>query len=374
MKMKKITETEIISKIKSEFSEIVVPDLASNIMAKYNLRPVAEKVETKKQRRSIFNFKYAMSLAMILVISVVVVLAVTANQNPVDDGSDAIITQTSNAMAIESISALYMFSEDSDVEPVDFGGPIGEGPGTGFMPPETPPVDDQEMAVRMHRFLVLSEQMIQNTNNITIEDLESDLVGYSYKEKVTIQTYLENAIEYVFYYNITKGTIEDDDYSFEGLINYNEKAYQVSGEKSVVSDKRMLNLVVRENALNWVEVEKDLDSTENDTEYKVYNNSQVAYEATMKFERVNDNTKLNFEYRKNQFTEEFIFEKAPLEEGKGMTIRHRANSQEKEVDVYIVDGQNTQQRRYEYRFGQNEKYQFDNPFGPKEMPSDGIQN
>lgn len=36
--MKKITETEIISKIKSEFSEIVVPDLASNIMAKYNLR------------------------------------------------------------------------------------------------------------------------------------------------------------------------------------------------------------------------------------------------------------------------------------------------------------------------------------------------
>ncbi|MDD3382337.1 MAG: hypothetical protein PHT83_02360 [Bacilli bacterium] len=372
--MKKITETEIISKIKSEFSEIVVPDLASNIMAKYNLRPVAEKIETKKQRRSIFNLKYAMSLAMILVISVVVVLAVTATQNPVDDGSDPIITQTSNAMAIESISALYMFSEDSDVEPMDFGGPIGEGPGTGFMPPETPPVDDQEMAVRMHRFLVLSEQMIQNTNNITIEDLESDLVGYSYKEKVTIQTYLENAIEYVFYYNITKGTIEDDDYSFEGLINYNEKAYQVSGEKSVVSDKRMLNLVVRENALNWVEVEKDLDSTENDTEYKVYNNSQVAYEATMKFERVNDNTKLNFEYRKNQFIEEFIFEKAPLEEGKGMTVRHRANNQEKEVDVYIVDGQNTQQRRYEYRFGQNKKYQFDNPFGPKEMPSDGIQN
>ena len=121
--MKKTTKSDIINRIKSEFNSIVVPDLASDIMAKYHLRPKEAKIVKKtKVRKSIFSFKNAMSFAMLLVISLVVVLVAVNNQAPIDQGDDPseelIVTQTSNVMAIESISALYMFSEDSNIEQV----------------------------------------------------------------------------------------------------------------------------------------------------------------------------------------------------------------------------------------------------------------
>ncbi|MGI6710810.1 MAG: hypothetical protein ACOX4W_05135 [Bacilli bacterium] len=409
--MKKTTKSDIINRIKSEFDSIVVPDLASDIMAKYNLRPKEANirvVEKTKARRTIFSFKNAMSFAMLLVISLVVVLVVVNNKVGLDIGEDdPIVTQTSNVMAVESISALHMFNEDSDVEKMNFveqlsctlfpkGGPgtesgieieidpgMGPGPGMeidpGFSAPECPPQNDKEMAVRMHRFLILSEQMIQNKKAFKVEELESDFEEFAYKEKITIETYLGNCFEYTFYYNITNGTIEDDEYSFSGFIIYNEKKYDVIGIKKTTLEKSVLCLTVKADEKNWVEVEKNLNSEENDTEYKVYFNNQFSYETTMKLHKTDQETELRFEYRKNNFTEEFMFEKKPMKDGNGISIKHRSNNQEKEVDVYIVDqtndqaNTNTPKKRYEYRFGQDEKYQFDNPFRPKEKPRDGAQ-
>lgn len=405
--MKKTTKSDIINRIKSEFNSIVVPDLASDIMAKYHLRPKEAKIVKKtKVRKSIFSFKNAMSFAMLLVISLVVVLVAVNNQAPIDQGDDPseelIVTQTSNVMAIESISALYMFSEDSNIEQVGSfeqsnfveqlsfvmsakGGPTGgpgmeppteiaPGPGqeteaaSGFQPPECPPKNDKEMAVRMHRFLILSEQMIQNKEAFKIEELESDSEEYAFKEKITIETYLENSFEYIFYYNIIDGSIKDDEYSFSGFIIYNDLKYEVLGTKKTTLEKKVLCLKVidKSNEENWVEVEKDLESIENDTEYKVYFNNQFSFKTTMKFKKDKEEPKINFEYRKNDFVEEFVFERSSTKERRGISVKHRTNNQEKEVDVYIVDNQdiaqNNTRKRYEYRFGQDEKFQFNNPF------------
>ena len=201
-----------------------------------------------------------------------------------------------------------------------------------------------------------------------MEELESDSEEYAFKEKITIETYLENSFEYIFYYNIIDGSIKDDEYSFSGFIIYNDLKYEVLGTKKTTLEKKVLCLKVidKSNEENWVEVEKDLESIENDTEYKVYFNNQFSFKTTMKFKKDKEEPKINFEYRKNDFVEEFVFERSSTKERRGISVKHRTNNQEKEVDVYIVDNQdiaqNNTRKRYEYRFGQDEKFQFNNPF------------
>ena len=208
-------------------------------------------------------------------------------------------------------------------------------------------------------YLELFEQLLTQSNGLSVTTEVSDLPEYETKQMFTVTDILGNQVTYTMYYNTileSEEEMDDEDenddvddleedeqeYRIEGILIYGDVTYQIVGEHEIEGDEQELKFKSYLDELNYVESKYEVESEEVKFEFQVVTNGIVTNESNIKIENEDDELKIELEYISGSNSGEYEFK---LEEEDGKTqlkieftsiINGITTSGEAKVDV-IVD-------------------------------------
>jgi len=358
--MKKIDNNKLFDILKNDFSNIEVPDLKDQIKAKYlfNKEPIKE----PSYKPNKYRLKYLMNSLVASIAVFMVVLIIIISKHPTIPST---IDGEKNIITFEAFTAISLMS-DTSTSPLNntlADNEVNYIP-LAFNDPNTE-VD------KLNRYIPLVEQVLTINKGINITVLEeSDKSEYENQEVIEIYTALEQKIIYNFYYNVTFTDVDQgqQEFQLEGIMVNNQLEYRLEGIKKIQNKKTKISLIATLNDSTSVLVERTLVDNEEMYEYTISENG-VNSKSKMKIKNVNDELEVEFEFE-DDTSEQYSFKQVIKDGKKNISILARSgNISRGNLQVYIVDDEETGKKMYEYLNENNETFRKDRKDnGPGNIP------
>lgn len=175
-------------------------------------------------------------------------------------------------------------------------------------------------------YLELFEQLLTQSNGLSVVIEASDLVEYETKQVFEMTDMLGQTITYTMYYNTTDLVDEDEadenddeeqEYMITGIMVYGDVTYAIEGKHEIEEDEEKLEFTSKINETDYVTVTFKLEDEETKFAYRVYAQGELVNESNIKIEIEEDEFKIELSYMDGANVGEYEFK---LEEEDGQTI------------------------------------------------------
>lgn len=158
------------------------------------------------------------------------------------------------------------------------------------------------------------ELLLQNGTGFSNVSLESDNESYTYLEKITFNTSLNESMSYFLYFNKidTKESQEDDETEvelrYDGIVVIDNQTMkfvaEIEKEQDAEEVEEEMEFKIQTSENSYVKVKQEIEIEENEKEeeyhYTVVENGKKVYEYSVSIEIENDETEVELELN-NQF-------------------------------------------------------------------------
>ncbi|MDY0295153.1 MAG: hypothetical protein RBQ71_05025 [Acholeplasmataceae bacterium] len=181
-------------------------------------------------------------------------------------------------------------------------------------------------------YLELFEQLLTQSNGLSVVIETSDLVEYETKQVFEMTDMLGQTITYTMYYNTTdlvdedevdetdeSDEVEDDEqeYMISGIMIYSDVTYAIEGKHEIEEDEEKLQFTSKISETDYVTVTYKLEDEETKFAYRVYAQGELVNESNIKIEIEDNEFKIELSYMDGTNEGEYEFK---LEEEDGQTI------------------------------------------------------
>lgn len=190
---------------------------------------------------------------------------------------------------------------------------------TSKMSDENPTSIDQ-----IKPYLELFEQLLTQSNGLSVVVEASDLVEYETKQVFQVTDILGETITYTMYYNtsdLTDDDFDDNDedneqeYMISGILIYGDTTYLIEGKHEIEENDQKLEFTSKLSETEFVKVTYKLEDEETKFAYRVYEQGELVNESTIKIEIEDNELKIELAYMEGINEGEYEF-KLETEDGK----------------------------------------------------------
>lgn len=309
--MKYQNDDFLLNELKEEFKSIEAPNLSKEIKARYIMKQA-------KQKRKInlhYLFRPAIGLLAILVFVLLIIISEHNIKAPINIPLNEKYHQEITFKSLSAINLLPLDNSSDEVIPLS-------------------KTSEQEID-DIHKYMLFVEQSL--SSSILTKTLKSDNKEYKYKDQITMTTPLGQVYEYVFYYNLSTTSIQDDEqeYKINGLMLFEGNQYILRGEHEVEGNEYKTTFIAELNKNNWVRIVLEIEDDEQSYLYEIYNNGSTS---KMKFEIENDDNQaeVKLTIEENQTKNQYKFQK----ETHNNQTQIKVKTNEENIKVYIVFDKN----------------------------------
>lgn len=175
--------------------------------------------------------------------------------------------------------------------------------------------NDQMTSIdQIEPYLELFEQLLTQSNGLSVTIEASDLVEYETKQVFQMTDMLGETITYTMYYNTMVLVEEDEDdadetdeaddiededeqeYMIEGILVYGDVTYNIEGKHEIEEDEEKLEFISKISEEDYVKVTYKLEDEETKFAYRTYVQGELVNESTIKIENEDDELKIELSY------------------------------------------------------------------------------
>lgn len=333
-----MNEQELKNKLKEEFTKIKVPDIKDKIKAKYYFSKDSEYVpEKKKSKLRMLSNSLALALSSFIIVLAVIIISKSG------------IPSITNNYQFENESNLITFEAFSSVSlmPTTTTASLVNTIGVTNIIPLASQTENNNNVDRIHKYILLAEQLLTLNNGLNVTTEDSDIPEYSNKEIINITSALDQTLTYTFYYNLTPS--EDQvSFSLEGIMRFNNLEYQLIGRKVVNENNSNVSFKATFNENTWVEVEQKKDGNNEKYEYTISDNGIIT-NSNVKIVNNNNKLSVDIDYSDDSSTGNYHFTQEIENNQKNIKIQVKEGKITENFKVSIVTDENTGEEMYEYK-------------------------
>jgi hypothetical protein len=323
-----------------------------DVFSKINLESIH--IEPVEKRRFSFNFgnimKYAVSTFALVITAVLVYnnffSPINNTNTPLETNEEIIGFQTvTGAILLDELNVVELSYTQDDYL-------------TQLSDQTVEEIDVNDYFDEINTLVHVMESILNQDSNIKYESFISDDENYEYAFKYTTNDLADNEITYLIYYN-------NDTDDLNGKIVFGEKTYEF-----FESDNK---IIIKIDDDNYIEVVNNSSEEQQEFNYKLYNDGNLALENNMQLFRVAGSLEVKSEVLKN---------------GKTLNLQAQrkfmSNYDELEVDYEIKENQNVKSGKfrvnlefdqtingfkYMYIFDNDDNGRFEGPRRPFDSPN-----
>lgn len=153
---------------------------------------------------------------------------------------------------------------------------------------------------------VLKNEMIKS------EEKSSDRDGFTTMYSITTTGLDGKKENYEFYYSEKSSKQDEDEVEtlVEGIVIFDEVEYEMIGKKESEEDEVEMTFKIIKDEQNYVLIEQEIESDEQEFKYSYYQNGRKVYEKELEFEKENNKIEIEFKEKdssnKKTYKYEFI--------------------------------------------------------------------
>lgn len=231
--------------------------------------------------------------------------------------------------------------------------------------------DEQVTSIDMITpYLELFEQILTQSNGLSVTTETSDLAEYETKQVFTVTVLLEEQVTYTMYYSkiVSEDETSDEEndeiedkedhnddndeqeYSIEGILIQGDMTYTIKGKHEIEDNEDKIEFTAMMSETDYVTVTYKLEDEETKFAYRIYTNGNLESESTIKIETEDNEFKIELSYTQGENFGDYEF-KMEDEDGESiLKIEFQSTidgiETEGEAKVKVVYDELTQEAHY----------------------------